>query len=123
MPTTQAKKAAFDPSNVKVVKAVTLPILKKADDQPIFVTITSPIILGKQMAAKEGEAAQEPAHLCNVINLETGEEMQMIANTVLRGSLDETYPKESYVNKSFKIVQMKVPGKRYKNYSMFEIEA
>lgn len=120
---TTKTKAKFDPENVKIVQAVTLPILKKVDDVAIYVTIQTKIILGKEMPAKEGEKQQEAAHLCNVINLETGEEMQMIANAVLKGSLEEKYPDESYVGKSFKILQMKVEGKRYKNYSMFEIEA
>jgi len=113
-------KAKFDPSKVKVVKAVTLPVLSKVDNQPIFITITS-AITAKDTTDDKGEPAT--IDICNVTNLETGEAMQMVVNTVLKSSLVEEYPKDEYVNKSFKVTQLKVEGKRYKKYSMFEIEA
>ena len=120
-------KAKFDPAKVKIVKNVTLPTLKKEDDVPMYITITSPIVLGKQMPdekQKDGSMkTPDRCHLSECINLETGEEMQVIHNAVMRSNLEESYKDASYVGKSFKIVQMKVAGKRYKNFSIIEIEA
>ena len=64
----------------------------------------------------------EPAMLANIVNLSTGEEMQTICNKVMESTLNEEYPDAGYVGKSFLIEQRSVPGKRYKNYRVAEIE-
>jgi hypothetical protein len=110
-------------SRVKVVKSVTLPILKQADGVPYYVRVTGAIFLGKQLKGEGEEAKQEPAHLMNITNLETGEDMQMIANTVMKSSLEEEYPENGYVGKCFQIERKAAgAGKRYKAYSIQEIE-
>ena len=67
-------------------------------------------------------AKMEPAMLANIVNLSTGEEMQTICNKVMESTLNEEYPDAGYVGKSFLIEQRSVPGKRYKNYRVAEIE-
>jgi hypothetical protein len=63
-----------------------------------------------------------PAELANVVDLETGEECQIIVNAVLRGVLDEFYPDAGYVGKAFQIVRhAKAAGKRYNTFSVDEI--
>jgi len=104
-----------------VVKQVTLPILKKVDDVTAYVAITGKIFTGKQVSGKDAEK-MEPAQLANVVNLETGEECQIICNSVLKSTLEENYENASYVGKAFAITQYKVAGKRYKNYKISEIE-
>jgi hypothetical protein len=59
-----------------------------------------------------------------VTNLETGEEMQIIANEVLKSSLEDAYPDASYVGKSFEIVRKPIQkGKKYVTFTITEIEA
>ena len=106
----------------KSVKKVTLPILKKADGIAVFVEFTGPIFTGKELKGNGKDDQMEPAELANILNLETGEEMQIICNTVLKGTLEEEYPDQGYVGRKFRILQAKVEGKRYKNYTIEEIE-
>ena len=112
------KPKGFTP---KVVKQVTLPILKKADNETVYIAVLGPIFQGKQVSGKDAEK-MEPAQLMNCCNLETGEECQIICNAVLKSTLEENYPDEGYVGKAFSIMQYKVEGKRYKNYKIAEIE-
>ena len=118
---TTATTTGFDPDAVKVVKNVTLPLLKKEDDTPIYIKSIGAIFKGKQVNGKDAEK-MEPADLMNIINLETGEEMQVICNSVMKSTFNEEYPGDGYIGKCFRVTQMKVEGKRYKNYSIAEIE-
>jgi len=118
---TKATETAAPAPKFKVVKNVTLPILKKEDGKEIFVQATGPIYRGKEIKAT-GDKKMEPADLMPVVDLTTGEEMLLIANAVLKGTLEEEYPDNGYVGKSFSILQTKVPGKRYKNFTIKEIE-
>jgi hypothetical protein len=112
----------FDPANIKVVKNVTLPILKQEDGKTYYIKITGPIFTGKEIKGEGKEAKEKPADLANIINLETGEEMQIIMNTVLKSNLEEMYPENGYVDKMFATTRSAIDGKRYKNYSIQEIE-
>lgn len=105
-----------------VVKNVTLPLLKQADDTTVYIQIDSAIYKGKEIKGTGEKAKMEPADLMEVTDLETGEQCEMIANAVLKGNLEESYENESYVGKQFAVTRMKVEGKRYKNYSIKEIQ-
>lgn len=116
-----------------VKKLVTLPLWKWQDGVAKFFKITSPIVLGKAVddkRAKKDEGDESapagvkmaPAHICNVVNLETAEVCQIIVGSVLKGNLEESYPNASYVGKCFMSTQSKIEGKRYKGYSLAEIE-
>jgi hypothetical protein len=113
----------------KVKKHVTLPLLKIEESVPVYIRVTEPIFLAKEIegtrARKNAEGAvQQPPHLANVTNLETGEEMQIIANEVLKSSLEDAYPDASYVGKSFEIVRKPIQkGKKYVTFTITEIEA
>lgn len=107
----------------KKSKQVTLPILKKVDDVPVYVRIDSKIFEGKEVAGNSANNAKmKPARLVNVTELTSGEQMQMIVNTVLESILNENYPKESFVGKCFEIVQYQPEGKKYKNFRVAEGE-
>lgn len=110
-----------DAPQFEVVRKVTLPVLKKEDGKEIYVQFTSPIYRGKELKGKNSDK-MEPADLAQIIDLTTGEEMTLICNAVLKGTLEEEYPNEEYVGKQFAILQSKVPGKRYKNYTIKEIK-
>lgn len=107
----------------KVKKLVTVPLLKFVIDQPIYVKITSPIFLGKEVKGSGDSSKMEAAHLANVINLETGEEQQIIIAKVVQGVLDEEYPNQGYVGKAFQLTKLaKGSGKRYNPYTVAELD-
>lgn len=107
----------------KITKRLTKPLLKFVVGQPRYVKIVSPIFLGKEMKAKEGDKKREPAHLVEAINLETGEECQVITGAVVKSVLEESYPNQSYVGKGFAICKAdKEAGKEYIRYTVDEIE-
>lgn len=102
-------------------KQVTLPILKKQDDVPVYVKFIGEVFTGKEVKGNSANNAKmEPARIANVINLETGEEMQLIINTVLESILNENYPDQKYVGKCFEIIQYSPSGKKYKNFRVSE---
>lgn len=123
---TKNAPAAFDLTKIKVVKQVTVPTLSAKDGQTLYVKFEGAIFLGKELkkTAKDGEPAKEkPADLASVVNLETGEQMHLIVAAVVKENLNETYPKEKYVGKSFAISKLgKRAGKRYFDYRVLEIE-
>lgn len=111
-------------------RAVTLPTFKVEVDKTLYLMVNSAMYLGKEQKAKAGEEAKkgaakmdQPATILPVTDVETGEQGQIIVNAVLKGILDETYPDESYVGKSFEITKHdKKAGKRYHTFSVFEID-
>lgn len=114
--------------NYKIVDHVAMPILKKETDIPIFVLFVEEIIEGEVIknsvkGASEDGKDMEPARLAHVVNLESGEHMSLICNTVIEARLDERYPDKDYVGRQFRIVQQqKREGKRYFDYVIQEIE-
>lgn len=107
----------------KVKKNLTPPLIKFVEGQPRYVKITSPMFVGKDMKAKEGDKKKEPALLCDVINLETGEVAQIIVSAVVKSVFTESYPNHEYVGKGFEITkQGRAPGKQYSPFTVQELE-
>lgn len=112
-------------SRFKVKKLLTRPLLKFSEDESRFVKIETAVYIGKDMkeAVKPGEKKREPAHIADVIDLETGAEAQIIVSAVVLSVLNETYPGDTYIGKSFSITKLsRQPGKSYFPYSVAEIE-
>lgn len=102
----------------KTVKHVTLPLLKiKPNGAPVFVRFENPMFTGKKI-----DDNKPAAILAHVIDLETGEECQIICAKLLQDQLNESYPDNKYVGKSFRITLTKVPEKRYNLVGLMEIE-
>lgn len=112
----------------KIVKNVTLPLLKmKAGLDPYFLRFESAMALGRAIkdAGKDsaGKTKQmEPPFLAHVVELSTGEEMQIICPAVMRSTLDEEYPDNAYVGKSFQVTISSIEGKKYNMVTLAEIE-
>jgi len=105
----------------KRTRIIAQPLWKWLPDEPKFMEIKQAIFLGKDIKQVKGGKKMEPAHLMGVVNMETGENMQVIVGTVLKSTLEEDFPDETYVGKCFEIIQNK--GTRaYKTYSIYEIE-
>lgn len=106
----------------KIKRTLVLPLLKKADDVPIYIRIEGEIHTGKEVKGVGDKAKMAPARLVNCMNLETGELCQIIVNKVLEETLIEHYPDGGYVGLGFEIIQHQVEGKRYKTYTVNELE-
>lgn len=125
---TKAKEATQETSaaelpQFKIKRAITLPLLKFAIDVPVYVKITEPMFVGKEIKGTGEKAKMEPATLANCINLETGEQCQIIIATVLKSIITEEFENESYVGKGFQIIKgAKASGKAYNPYTVAELE-
>ncbi|MGH7746365.1 MAG: hypothetical protein ACREQ5_16645 [Candidatus Dormibacteria bacterium] len=104
-------------------KLLTRPVLKYVVDSAIYVKIETEMHIGKEMKPGPDGKKKEPATLCNVIDLKTGEPSQIIANAVVKSVLLEEYPNSSYVGLCFAITkQARVQGKQYDPFNIEEIE-
>jgi hypothetical protein len=102
----------------KKLAAVTLPVVKFAPDVPKYIRIEGAIYTGKKVEEKK-----DAARICHIVDHETGEEGLMIVGKVLEGTLVEKYPDDSYVGKSFEIINHGIRGdKKYNTYSITEVE-
>lgn len=110
------------PFTPTVKRRVTLPLSKWIVGQAKYVRFEGKIFKGKEIKGTKGGVKMEPADLANVIDLATGEMVQIICGTVLQGNLTEAYPDHSYVGRCYEIVQHSVANKRYKDYSITEID-
>lgn len=108
---------------ITIKRQVTRDVLVQRDNETIFVRFEAPIYEGKKI---EGGAQKDmaAARLGNVLNIVNGMQQVIIVNTVLEKNLDENYPDDAYVGRSFGITMMgKKDGKRYKTFTIFEVEA
>lgn len=111
---------AFVPKRKKLL---TRPVLKFVTDEPRYILLQGRIYLGKEMKQRGEEKKKEPAHLCDVVDLSTGELAQIIVNAVPMSVLKESYPNNGYVGCSFSITrQSRQNGKSYDPFKVEEIE-
>lgn len=116
----EPQKSAFVP---KVKKNITLPLIKPQIDKPVYIKVTSAIFVGKAVNKAGDNKDMEPAKLVNCVNLETGEEAQIIVPSVLNGIFSDEYPEDAYVGCGFQITKhAKANGKRYHQFSVAELE-
>ena len=107
--------------NYTIKKNVTQSVWKWVENVEKLFRIEAPIRIGR--APKAGSKVEKAAELLDVIDLTTGKREVVIAGTVIRDNLIETYPADGYVGKCFRAVQGPVAvGKRYKTYVLEEIE-
>lgn len=104
------------------VRQVTRNVFAQRPGQTLLVQVTSKIYTGKALDNPGPNGKMDPAELAEVVNLETGEIGLIIINTVLGKQFEENYPNGGYVGKSFAITMKDVPGKRYKQFTLFELE-
>lgn len=109
---------AFAP---KIKKILTLPLLKMAEGSPIYIKFTAPHFVGKQVAEADGKK-KEPPIMANVVNLPTGELVQIMLGSVLVGILRDEYPNDAYVGKGFEIMLTeKKRGRNGGNYNTYKV--
>jgi hypothetical protein len=119
------ESTAFVPPKVK--KSLTPPVLKLEEDVTHYIKITAPMYVGrviKDDKRKEGDKEREPATIIDCVNLDGGEVCQVIATAVIKSTLSESYPDNTYVGKSFSIKKAgRQPGKQYNKFEINELDA
>ena len=116
MATTPANKPKF-----ARIRTVTLPVLKLDPKAPRYLMFIGPMHVGEAIKAGEGKKQMEPATVAHAIDMETGEEGQLICSAMIKSQLERTYPGETYVGRGFELVSTKVPDKRYNIVTIAEV--
>lgn len=105
---------------------LTFPLLKMVNDGTVFFKITSAFERAKEIKQKEGTKpadVKQPPMLAQGVDLSTGESCQIIVNAILQSTLEELYPDQKYVGKSFEITKRKKEdGKAYNKFEIYELE-
>jgi len=95
---------------------------KWQDDVEKVFTIISPIRAGKAVSNPRSGIAKAP-DVMTVRDAEDGNEKDILVGAVLRSSLTESYPDDSYVGLTFACTQGAVKaGTRYKTMTVAEVE-
>ena len=104
---------------LKTKKVITRTLLRHGEGLTVAVKFKGAIHTGKEIKGSTMAAAE----IAVVEELASGHEMDYIVNTVLKGILDENFPKDAYVGKSFAIYKaVKAKGKRYNTFEVVEVE-
>lgn len=105
----------------KIKKILTLPLLKLVEGSPVYIKFTAPTFIGKDIQ-EEGKAKKEPPIMANVVNLATGELVQIMLGSVLQGVMKDEYPNNAYVGKGFEIMLTeKKRGRSGGNYNTYKV--
>ncbi len=118
---------------ITVAKSVTRPTFPQRDEVPFYIRIDGAIRLGQDLNAKaiakgRGKVSDmEVAHVVDVFDLETQSDYTLIVNTVLGETLNEAYPKETYIGKYFAVKRSRKvnpdtgKARRYADYEIKEL--
>lgn len=102
---------------IKTIRAVSLAVLRLVPGNVYHVKIVTPIKTGEKLDDKK-----EPAEICEVIDMETGEHRTLVTSTVLRKELLKQYPSDGYVGKFFQLSMSRRENKNYNDVTLVEIE-
>lgn len=97
--------ASFDPSKVRIKKQVTVPLLKPAQEKPVFVTVVQAIYTSTREIDDPRFKKMENPDMLLVTDLSDGMRKEIICGAVLRRSLEEEYDDDGYVGLSFMLVK------------------
>jgi len=105
-------------------KTVTVPVLKLQPDTPVYIKVEQKMELSKQIEQKKvGATPMEAATIMHVTDLNTDDEAILIVGKMLKSVIEEAYPNDTYVGKSFEVINHGKRGdKKYNAYSLTEIE-
>lgn len=120
-------------ADFKVVKQVTIPfIVPPENHDPVYVRFITPfaaddsLALARKKRGEDKDAPKKPPMIAQVVNLETNTRAKLIGNQVVVSTLNESYPKDGYVNKSFQLRRMdkikSASGNQYYAFEISEIE-
>lgn len=98
------------------IRQVTLPVLKLEKGTPRYIYILSAMYEGEKI-----DANKSPAVLIHAVDIETGEEGNVICPAVMQSELEKHYPNNEYVRKAFEVVVTRAPGKDYNLVTIAEV--
>lgn len=111
-----------------IVKHVTRAFYILPEDQPSFVRFQTAFTpdttsFSERVRRRKETPGEKPApmQIADIVNLQTGEEMRLVAHQVLKNTMDENYPSESYIGKDFRIIKTPKKGGIGGKYFAFAI--
>lgn len=111
------------PEGIKAVRRVTMPslALKNPGDEKILCIADA---MRVSAVKDKSEQKREPATICSVGDVLTGEMYTYIVPAVVKSNLLRDYPDDSYVGKSFHIKNMgrRNENQRYNDFSIIEVD-
>lgn len=113
------------PAGLKVLRTITVPsLVMKTAGMGVAMLIQSALRVSTVVTKTADGKPQEPATICNVTNVETGEQFIFLVPKVVASNLERDYPDEGYVGKKFWIVNKgkRTPSQRYNDFEIHEIE-
>lgn len=115
------------PAGMKVAKVVTLPsLVMKNANEPRVLMIVSPFRISNVQGKKLADGSfEKPATICDVGDVQTGEQMIFLAPAVVQKNLTDTYPNDDFVGKTFYIENLgkRQSSQRYNDFKIVELEA
>ena len=119
--TTETTSAAKPKFNFSVAKLVTLAIRKTEVDVPVYVKLIAAIKKGEAIEEDKDGKKKEPVDILTITDLETGEQMQIIAGKILVETIKKEYPDESYIDKCFEFTKLAARGSGANKYHPWKI--
>jgi hypothetical protein len=101
---------------IQRIKSVSLAVLRLEKNRVYYIKIATAIKTGEKLDDKK-----EPAEICEVVNMETGEQNMLVTSTVMRKELQKQYPGDGYVGKFFELSLSRRDNKNYNDVSIVEI--
>ena len=110
----------------KIAKRITLSTLKFEQDVSLYVQLTRAFVEKLDTVYEKTKKDGEPSktlHVGRVIDLNTGEEAEIVVPAVVLSTMHESYPNDAYVGKNFELCKLaKKAGKNYFPYRINELE-
>lgn len=113
------------------VRSVSRSVLAIDGSKPVYFKVQgaiheAPLAEGqKRKTSADGQEMKSP-DIMHVVNLETGEDSTIVANSVLKSELQRTYPNDAYVDKCFAVektgTKRSANGTNYSTFQISEIE-
>lgn len=111
------------PVGIKVRRNVVLPVLNLRVNETRYLCIASPMRVSDYKDPDPKKATEKPATICEVGDVETGEQFLLLVPEVMSQNIKRAYPDGDYVGKAFALLKCpKRPGKRYFDFQISEIE-
>ncbi len=111
------------PAGFKTKRMVTMPSLSLKDDEGRALLIVDAIRVSK--VVDKSPQKREPANICSVSDVETGEAFTFLVPKVVQANLERDYPNEGYVGLTFYVENLgkRTESQRYNDFRIVELEA
>lgn len=115
------------PPGVKLVKRITLPSLalkNKGETRILAIADAMRVSTIQDKKGADGTKPRDPATICTVGDVMTGEVFTFIVPSVVKANLNRDYPNDGYVGRAFLIEHMgkRNESQRYADFSLSEVD-